>query len=70
MFAQMNLAADSSKSPQRLIMYLVAEATCYCQARNLFLPQNKTHPMMDVSLLVSTQSCTIRVAEQAECVAK
>ena len=28
-FAQMNLASDSSKSPQRLHI-LVAEATCYC----------------------------------------
>ena len=45
MFAQMNLASDSSKSPQRLIMYLVAEATCYCQTRNLFLPPKRNAPL-------------------------
>jgi len=35
-----NWAADSSKSPQRLGI-LVAEATCYCQARDLSLLRKK-----------------------------
>ena len=42
--AGMNSAPDSSKSPQRLIIHLVAEATCYCQARNLFARKFGTHP--------------------------
>jgi len=49
MFAQMNLAADSSKLPQRL-QSLVAEATCCCQARNLFLPQKRNALIMQNDL--------------------